>query len=90
MCLCRQYPCAALRCLRCAAVHAQAVQAAQLTFEDFFMADMDIPGVRIVGFEGVFGMIGTLLVMAPIAYYLPGGIAGGTARPRPLYCNGAA
>ena len=25
-----------------------------------------------MGFEGLFGMIGTLGIMAPIAYYLPG------------------
>ncbi|GAX82542.1 hypothetical protein CEUSTIGMA_g9969.t1 [Chlamydomonas eustigma] len=53
----------------------QAVQAAQITFEDFFMADMDIAPMKIVGFEGVFGMIGTLLIMAPITYYL-GGVEG--------------
>lgn len=50
----------------------QAVQAAQLTFEDFFMADMNIAPMKIVGFEGLFGIIGTLGIMAPIAYYLPG------------------
>ncbi|KAL6759741.1 hypothetical protein V8C86DRAFT_2568243 [Haematococcus lacustris] len=53
-------------------VISQAVQAAQLTFEDFFMADMDIPAMKIVGFEGLFGVIGTLGIMAPIAYFLPG------------------
>lgn len=53
-------------------VISQAVQAAQLTFEDFFMADMDIAPMKIVGYEGVFGMVGTLLIMAPIAYYLKG------------------
>lgn len=50
----------------------QAVQAAQLTFEDFFMADMNIEPMKIVGYEGVFGAIGTLLIMAPIAYHLQG------------------
>jgi len=53
----------------------QAVQAAQITFEDFFMADMDIAPMKIVGFEGFFGIIGTLLIMAPITYYL-GGVEG--------------
>lgn len=53
-------------------VISQAVQAAQLTFEDFFMADMNIAPMKIVGWEGVFGVIGTLGIMAPIAYFLPG------------------
>jgi hypothetical protein len=35
----------------------QAVQAAQLTFEDFFMADMNMLPMKIVGFEGLFGTI---------------------------------
>eukprot|EP00195_Chlamydomonas_chlamydogama_P015203 CAMPEP_0202889878 /NCGR_PEP_ID=MMETSP1392-20130828/425_1 /ASSEMBLY_ACC=CAM_ASM_000868 /TAXON_ID=225041 /ORGANISM="Chlamydomonas chlamydogama, Strain SAG 11-48b" /LENGTH=450 /DNA_ID=CAMNT_0049573309 /DNA_START=124 /DNA_END=1476 /DNA_ORIENTATION=+ len=50
----------------------QAVQAAQLTFEDFFMADMNIPAMKIVGYEGVFGVVGTLIIMAPIAYHMKG------------------
>uniref|UniRef100_A0A7S3QMG5 EamA domain-containing protein n=1 Tax=Dunaliella tertiolecta TaxID=3047 RepID=A0A7S3QMG5_DUNTE len=53
-------------------VLSQAIQAAQLTFEDFFMADLNVPPMKIVGFEGLFGVIGTLGIMAPIAYFLPG------------------
>lgn len=53
-------------------ITSQAVQAAQLTFEDFFMADLAIPGVKIVGYEGLLGALGTLGIMMPIAYYLPG------------------
>eukprot|EP00199_Chlamydomonas_sp_CCMP681_P000784 CAMPEP_0119110376 /NCGR_PEP_ID=MMETSP1180-20130426/29240_1 /TAXON_ID=3052 ORGANISM="Chlamydomonas cf sp, Strain CCMP681" /NCGR_SAMPLE_ID=MMETSP1180 /ASSEMBLY_ACC=CAM_ASM_000741 /LENGTH=458 /DNA_ID=CAMNT_0007096685 /DNA_START=1 /DNA_END=1377 /DNA_ORIENTATION=+ len=53
-------------------VISQAVQAAQLTFEDFFMADLNIAPAKIVAWEGVFGVIGTLGIMAPIAYFLPG------------------
>lgn len=60
-------------CVRCIIKRApQAVQAAQLTFEDFFMSDLDIEPMKIVGFEGLFGVIGTLGIMAPIAYFLPG------------------
>ncbi|KIZ00286.1 hypothetical protein MNEG_7674 [Monoraphidium neglectum] len=50
----------------------QAVQAAQLTFEDFFMADLDMDPLKIVGFEGVFGSVMMIGVMMPIAYFLPG------------------
>lgn len=35
----------------------QSVQAAQLTFEDFFMADLNIAPLKIVGYEGVFGTL---------------------------------
>jgi len=55
------------RCYLC-----QAVQAAQLTFEDFFMADLAMAPLKIVGFEGVFGSIMMFGVLLPIAYYLPG------------------
>ncbi|KAG2422797.1 hypothetical protein HXX76_015744 [Chlamydomonas incerta] len=53
-------------------ITSQAVQAAQLTFEDFFMADLNIPGVKIVGYEGVIGAAATLGLLMPIAYFLPG------------------
>lgn len=53
-------------------IASQAVQAAQITFEDFFMADMDIAPMKIVGYEGLFGVIGTVIIMAPIVYYTPG------------------
>jgi hypothetical protein len=50
----------------------QAVQAAQLTFEDFFMADLAMAPLKIVGFEGVFGSIMMIFVLLPAAYFLPG------------------
>ena len=53
-------------------VASQAVQAAQLTFEDFFMADLDMAPLKIVGFEGVFGSAMMLGLLLPAAYFLPG------------------
>ena len=50
----------------------QAVQAAQITFEDFFMADLNIAPLKIVGYEGVFGAIAMIVVMLPIVQFLPG------------------
>jgi hypothetical protein len=50
----------------------QAVQAAQLTFEDFFMADLAMEPLKIVGFEGVFGSFFMLCILLPLAYFLPG------------------
>lgn len=53
-------------------VLSQAVQAAQITFEDFFMADLAIPPLKIVGYEGVFGTAMMLGIMLPIVQHLPG------------------
>ena len=44
----------------------QCVQAAQITFEDFFMADLAIPPLKIVGYEGVLGAATMLLLVLPI------------------------
>ena len=48
------------------------MQAGQITFEDFFMSDMNIMPMTIVGYEGMMGVILMLVVMMPIAYFLPG------------------
>ncbi|EFN57441.1 hypothetical protein CHLNCDRAFT_142917 [Chlorella variabilis] len=50
----------------------QCVQAAQITFEDFFMADLAIPPLKIVGYEGVLGASAMLLLVLPIVQRLPG------------------
>ena len=50
----------------------QAVQAAQITFEDYFMADLAIAPLKIVGWEGVIGLLAMLAIMLPTVYFLPG------------------
>ncbi len=50
----------------------QAVQAAQVTFEDYFMSDLNIAPLKIVGYEGVFGFIFMAAFMLPIVQHLPG------------------
>jgi drug/metabolite transporter (DMT)-like permease len=50
----------------------QAVQAAQITFEDFFLTSMDISALKIVGFEGLWGSLAMFLVMLPVVQHLPG------------------
>ena len=50
----------------------QAVQAAQITFEDFFMANLQIAPLKIVGYEGLFGTIAMVVVMLPVVSVLPG------------------
>lgn len=53
-------------------VLSQAVQAGQITFEDYFMSEMSIAPMKIVGYEGVIGSILMIFVMAPIVRVLPG------------------
>jgi drug/metabolite transporter (DMT)-like permease len=53
-------------------VASQAVQAAQITFEDFFMADLNIPPLKIVGFEGLYGALAMGLILLPTVQRLPG------------------
>ena len=53
-------------------VLSQAVQAAQITFEDFFMADIAIPPLKIVGYEGLFGSLMMVGIMLPMVQHLPG------------------
>lgn len=52
----------------------QAVQAGQITFEDFFMSDasMQIAPLKIVGFEGLFGSLMMIVILLPICQFLPG------------------
>lgn len=51
---------------------AQAVQAAQITFEDFFLSSMDISPLKIVGFEGLWGSAAMVLLLLPLVQFLPG------------------
>eukprot|EP00891_Asterochloris_glomerata_P001583 jgi/Astpho2/1583/Aster-07912 len=53
-------------------VMSQAVQAAQITFEDHFMADLDVAPLKIVGYEGLFGSIVMMAVMLPAVYFVNG------------------
>lgn len=53
-------------------VMSQCVQAAQITFEDYFMSEMAISPMKIVGYEGVIGACIMLLVFMPIVRVLPG------------------
>lgn len=55
----------------------QAVQAAQLTFEDYFMADLNIEPLKIVGYEGLFGTMMMIFIMLPAVYFIPGYDTGG-------------
>ena len=53
------------------------MQAAQITFEDFFLSSMDIAPLKIVGFEGLWGSLAMVAVLLPLVQHLPGAEGGG-------------
>ena len=53
-------------------VMSQAVQAAQITFEDYFMSEMQISPMKIVGYEGTIGALVMIVLVLPIVRILPG------------------
>ncbi len=72
----------------------QAVQAAQITFEDHFMADLDVAPLKIVGYEGLFGSLVMMAVMLPAVYFVKGHDGDGlhedtldTLHVKPLTCS---
>ncbi|GAB4819748.1 hypothetical protein N2152v2_006794 [Parachlorella kessleri] len=50
----------------------QGVQVAQFRYEDYYMADLNMHPLRMVGLEGVFGTLGMLGLVLPLAQRLPG------------------
>jgi len=50
----------------------QVVQAAQVIAEEWLMKDVDLPGMQIVGFEGVWGILLMCVLVYPTLYLLPG------------------
>ena len=46
--------------------------APQVTFEDYFMTDLDIPPAKIVGYEGLIGTLLMVGVVLPIVAFIPG------------------
>jgi hypothetical protein len=58
-------------------VAAQVVQAGQIVVEDFFMHDLVVSPVFVVGLEGMWGTILTCAIFLPATYYLGGEEGGG-------------
>lgn len=50
----------------------QCVQAAQVTFEDYFLSELSIAPLKVVGYEGLFGVLFQVLIILPAAQLLPG------------------
>lgn len=51
----------------------QILQAAQTVMEEFLLQDLRMSSVRVVAWEGVFGMLHCIVWVFPIVYLLPGG-----------------
>ncbi|CAL5221472.1 g3669 [Coccomyxa viridis] len=53
-------------------VVAQAVQAAQVTMEDYAMSHVGLAPLQVVGYEGLLGTIVLFGILMPIVYFIPG------------------
>jgi hypothetical protein len=51
---------------------AQAVQAAQVTVEDYAMNHVGLAPLQVVGYEGLLGSIALFGILMPIVYFIPG------------------
>lgn len=51
---------------------AQVIQGAQTVVEEYLLADLDTPPMRVVGFEGIWGFLIMVLIACPLAYLIPG------------------
>eukprot|EP00932_Pfiesteria_piscicida_P020437 SRR837773.7243.p2 GENE.SRR837773.7243~~SRR837773.7243.p2 ORF type:complete len:434 (+),score=171.34 SRR837773.7243:138-1304(+) len=54
------------------ALGGQVVQAAQVIAEEYLLKEVDLPGLQIVGFEGVWGGLIMLVIVFPLLLWLPG------------------
>jgi len=57
-------------------IFGQCAQAAQVVVEEYFCQDLNMPSIRVVTYEGLFGVAMMLLIVFPLAYFIPGQDAG--------------
>eukprot|EP01107_Rhizomastix_libera_P004547 TRINITY_DN175_c0_g1_i3.p1 TRINITY_DN175_c0_g1~~TRINITY_DN175_c0_g1_i3.p1 ORF type:complete len:373 (+),score=112.80 TRINITY_DN175_c0_g1_i3:29-1147(+) len=50
----------------------QVIQAGQLVTEEFFLKNLTIPPLKIVGYEGIWGTLLMIFVACPLAFIIPG------------------
>ena len=50
----------------------QAVQAAQVTMEDYAMSHVGLAPLQVVGYEGLLGTVVLFGILMPIVYFIPG------------------
>ncbi|EME27408.1 Solute carrier family 35 member F6 [Galdieria sulphuraria] len=53
-------------------IFGQCAQAAQVVVEEYFCQDLNMPSIRVVTYEGLFGVAMMLLIVFPLAYWVPG------------------
>lgn len=53
-------------------VLAQVIQAAQMVVEEILLKEVELPPMKIVGYEGVWGSLICILVVFPICWFMPG------------------
>ncbi|GJQ13292.1 hypothetical protein GpartN1_g5083.t1 [Galdieria partita] len=53
-------------------IFGQCAQAAQVVVEEYFCQDLNMPSIRVVTYEGLFGVAMMLLLVFPLAYWIPG------------------
>jgi len=50
----------------------QVLQASQIVVEEFLLQNLKMSGVKVVAYEGLFGMMHCILWVLPLMYFLPG------------------
>jgi len=48
----------------------------KVVVEEYFCQDLNMPSIRVVTYEGLFGVAMMLLIVFPLAYFIPGQDAG--------------
>lgn len=56
----------------CLVILSQIIQAGQIVVEEFLLADLNMPPLRVVGFEGLWGLLFMIFIACPLAYVIPG------------------
>eukprot|EP00927_Polykrikos_kofoidii_P081710 TRINITY_DN7945_c0_g1_i2.p1 TRINITY_DN7945_c0_g1~~TRINITY_DN7945_c0_g1_i2.p1 ORF type:complete len:391 (-),score=51.13 TRINITY_DN7945_c0_g1_i2:547-1719(-) len=50
----------------------QVVQAAQVVAEEWLLKDVDLADIKIIGYEGIWGILAMILIVFPMFLFLPG------------------
>lgn len=56
----------------CLVVFSQLIQAGQMVIEEFLLKNVNLPALKIVGFEGIWGTLLMIIIACPLAYLVPG------------------
>jgi hypothetical protein len=54
----------------------QVLAAAQMVAEEYLMKGVDLEAMEVIGFEGMWGLLAVVLVVLPVAYFIPGADSG--------------